>query len=212
MPEAARQALNRYDYTAEMIKAGQKPTTAGFSPFRMLELFQRLRVEFRLWRNEADPQKRQWIEQRIINDAGILGHYVTDAANPHHTTIHYNGWSGVNPKGYTTYTRERGFHFRFEEEFVGAQIVLSDLLPLIGQEARVIQNPREEIWRFIQQGNAVVEELYILDKQEPFSATTTSPAHKRFAATRLAAGSSMLRDLWWTAWVTSTPANPPAGR
>lgn len=203
VPESARQALNRYDFTAEMIKSGQKPTTAGFSPYRMLELFQRLRVEFRLWRVETDPQKKQWIEQRIINDAGILGHYVTDAANPHHTTIHFNGWSGVNPKGYTTYSRERGFHFRFEEEFVGARVGLDDLLPLVGQEARVLRNPREELWNYIRQGNAVVEQLYILDQQEPFSATNTSATHKKFAATRLAAGATMLRDLWWTAWVTS---------
>lgn len=209
VPPAARKAVNRYDFTAELIKAGQKPTTAGFSPYRILELFQRLRVEFRLWRLEQNPQKRQWIEQRIVNDAGILGHYVTDAANPHHTTIHYNGWSGPNPKGYTVFTRERGIHFRFEEEFVGAKISLNDLLPLMQQNARVIDNPREEIWNFLQQSNALVEQLYILDKQEQFSATTNSAVHKRFAAERLAAGATMLRDLWWTAWMTSQ-VNPPS--
>ena len=203
VPEAARGAVNRYDFAAELIKAGQKPATVGLSTYRMLELFQRLRVEFRLWRVETNPRKRQWIEQRIINDAGILGHYVTDAANPHHTTIHYNGWSGANPKGYTTYSRERGFHFRFEEEFVGAKIGINDLLPLVGQNSRVIQNPRVEIWSFLQQSNGLVEQLYILDKQEPFSATTASPDHKKFATERLAAGSTLLRDLWWTAWSTS---------
>lgn len=177
----------------------------------MIELFQRVRVEFRLWRMETDPVKRKWIEQRIINDAGILGHYVTDAANPHHSTIHFNGWSGPNPKGYTVYSRERGFHFRFEEEFVGAQIVIGDLYQHMGPEALVIRQPREEIWAFVQKSNDLVEQLYILDKQEPFAATTTSPAHKRFAAERLAAGATLLRDLWWTAWVTSgeTPAQSP---
>ena len=206
VPQSARKAVNRYDFTAELIKAGQKPTTAGFSPYRMLELFQRLRVEFRLWRLEQNPQKRQWIEQRIVNDAGILGHYVTDGANPHHTTIHYNGWSGPNPKGYTVFTRERGIHFRFEEEFVGARISLNDLLPLMQQNARVIDNPREEIWKYLERSNALVEQLYILDKQEQFSATTNSPVHKWFAAERLAAGATMLRDLWWTAWMTSQVA------
>lgn len=211
VPEPARRSVNRYDFTAELIKAGQKPTNAGFSPFRMIELFQRVRVEFRLWRMETDPVKRKWIEQRIINDAGILGHYVTDAANPHHSTIHFNGWSGPNPKGYTVYSRERGFHFRFEEEFVGAQIVIGDLYQHMGPEALVIRQPREEIWAFVQKSNDLVEQLYILDKQEPFAATTTSPAHKRFAAERLAAGATLLRDLWWTAWVTSgeTPAQSP---
>ncbi|MFN7624155.1 MAG: nuclease, partial [Acidobacteriota bacterium] len=188
------------------------PPPAGARPFRMRELGQRRRIGVRLWRNEPDRLKRQWIEQRIINDAGILGHYVTDAANPHHSTIHYNGWSGPNPKGYTTYSRDRGFHYRFEEEFVGAQIVINDLYPLMGVEAQVVRNPRDEIWAFVQKSNDLVEQLYILDKQEPFAATTKSATHKRFAAERLAAGASLLRDLWWTAWVTSAEAPPPTSR
>ncbi len=206
VPEAAMKAVNRYDFTAEMIKAGQKPTTAGFVPYRMLELFQTLRIEFRLWRAEKDSNKRKWIEQRIINDAGILGHYVSDSANPHHTTIHYNGWSGPNPNGYTVFSRERGVHFRFEEEFVGAKISLNDILPLVNATPRVIEKPREELWDYLTASNKLVEPLYILDKKEQFSATNNSPEHKKFVSERLAVGSQMLRDLWWTAWVTSAPA------
>lgn len=211
VPPAAFNAVNRYDFVAELIKAGQKPTTAGFSPFRILELFQRLRVEFRLWRAEKDAERRLWIEERIINDAGILGHYVADAANPHHTTIHYNGWSGDNPKGYTVFTREpnQGFHYRFEEEFVGAQIKLENVLPLVDSKARLLEKPREEIWNFLRASNNLVEQLYTLDKQQKFNATTTSAEHKKFASERLAAGAQMLRDLWWTAWLTSAPTTAP---
>jgi len=209
VPESARQALNRYDFTSEMIKLGKKPTAAGFSPYRILELFQRMRISFRLWRTENNRQKRQWIEQRIINDAGILGHYVTDMANPHHATIHFNGWDGPNPNGYTTYSRERGIHFRFEEEFVGAQVVINDLYPLMSSQARTINQPREELWNYVKSSNALVEQLYILDKMEPFAATTRSPEHKKFAVERLAAGATMLRDLWWTAWITSAGPNRP---
>ncbi len=206
VPEAAMKALNRYDFTAEMIKAGQKPTTAGFVPYRMLELFQTLRIEFRLWRAEKDSNKRKWIEQRIINDAGILGHYVSDSANPHHTTIHYNGWSGDNPNGYTVFSRERGIHFRFEEEFVSAKISSNDILPLVNQTARVIEKPREELWDYLKASNKLVEPLYILDKKEQFGATNNSPEHKKFVSERLAAGAQMLRDLWWTAWASSAQA------
>ncbi len=209
VPEAAMKSVNRYDFTAELIKAGQKPTTAGFVPFRMLELFQTLRIEFRLWRAEKDSKKRKWIEQRIINDAGILGHYVSDSANPHHTTIHYNGWSGANPNGYTVFSRERGIHFRFEEEFVSAKIGLNDVLPLVSATPRVIEKPREELWEYLKASNRLVEPLYILDKKEPFSATNNSPEHKKFVVERLAVGAQMLRDLWWTAWTTSaTPVTP----
>jgi hypothetical protein len=209
VPEAAFAAINRYDFAAELVKAGRQPTDAGFSPYRMLELFQRLRIEFRLWRLEQDGKRRGWIEQRILNDAGLLGHYVSDGANPHHTTIHHNGWVGANPKGYTLYTPERGLHFRFEDEYVQTHMRLNDVLPLIGP-ARVIDKPREEIWAFLRASNALVEELYILDQREPFGAETTSPEHKRFAAARLAAGAQMLRDLWWTAWTTSAIQPTPA--
>lgn len=210
VPEAAMKAVNRYDFTAELIKAGQKPTTAGFVPYRMLELFQTLRIEFRLWRAEKDGNKRKWIEQRIINDAGILGHYVSDSANPHHTTIHFNGWSGANPNGYTVFSRERGIHFRFEEEFVSAKISLNDVLPLVNAAPRTIEKPREELWDYLKASNKLVEPLYILDKKEQFSATNNSPEHKKFVAERLAVGAQMLRDLWWTAWTTSAAPVTPA--
>lgn len=210
VPEAAMRALNRYDFTAEMIKAGQPPTKAGFAPYRILELFQRIRAEFRLWRAEPNGQRRKWIEQRIINDAGILGHYVTDLSNPHHTTIHFNGWSGQNPKGYTVFTREpdQGIHFRFEEQYVKTHIQLNDFLSLVGA-TRTIEKPREEIWNYLRSSNKLVEQLYILDKQEKFNDRTQSAEHKKFVSQRLAAGARMLRDLWWTAWATSQlPAAP----
>jgi hypothetical protein len=210
VPEGATSAMNRYDFVAEIIKAGQKPSKVGFLPYRILELFQRIRVDFRLWRAETDPQRRRWIEQRIVNDAGILGHFVSDGANPHHTTIHFNGWDGNNPKGYTRFSRDRGIHHRFEEEFVGAQIKLNDVIPLVSEKARVVAKPREEIWRYLRDSNALVEQLYILDKKEQFSKENLAPEHKKFAAARLAAGAQMLRDLWWTAWVTSAPALAPA--
>ncbi|MFO0007395.1 MAG: hypothetical protein ACK559_40395, partial [bacterium] len=80
------------------------------------------------------------------------------------------------------------------------------LYPHMGSEAQVVRNPRDDIWGFVQKSNDLVEQLYILDKQEPFAASTKSSAHKRFATERLAAGATMLRDLWWTAWVTSGDA------
>ncbi|NOT59431.1 MAG: nuclease [Acidobacteria bacterium] len=207
VPTEAMKALNRYDFTLELNKAGRKPVNVGFAPYKMLELFQTLRIEFRLWRNEKDGRKRRWIEERIINDAGVLGHYVTDAANPHHTTIHYNGWSGENPKGYAVFTREpnQGIHYRFEEQYVQTHIGLADFAPLIAAKPRVYDNAREAIWQHIRDSNKLVEPLYILDKQQAFNDKTTSAEHKKFVSERLANGAQMLRDLWWTAWVTSDP-------
>ncbi len=211
VPPVVLGAVNRYDYAEELFKLRKKPWQTGFAPYRILELFQRMRVDFRLWRTETNEKKRKWIEQRIVNDGGIMGHYVADLANPLHTTIHYNGWTGNNPNGYTSVTREpnQGFHYRFEEEFVKSKIQLNDVTSKVSEKGRVIEKPREEILKYLRDSNALVEQAYILDKQERFNAATASAEHKKFVAERLAFGAEMLRDLWWTAYVTSDPALSP---
>jgi hypothetical protein len=59
----------------------------------------------------------------------------------------------------------------------------------------------------VRASNKLVEPLYVLDRDGAFSLFgPVSPAGKAFAAARLAAGASLLRDLWWSAWRNS--ANP----
>ena len=213
VPPGGLQMPSRYDLAGALVKAGKRGNEAGFLPFRILESFQMLRIEFRLWRTTTDKTRKAWIEQRIINEAGILGHYVADGSNPHHTTMHHNGWIGDNPKGYTVPVKENGFHWRFENDFVKARIQLNEVLPLVGSDAKVIDHPREAIIAYLQNSFSKVVELYELEKREPFGKASLSPENKRFAVERLAAGGTMLRDLWWTAWVTSaTDAKPIASR
>jgi hypothetical protein len=203
VPPAALEAEDRYAYLAALSQAGLKePEKAGLAPFRILELYERLRTEFHLWRNSRDKKTRRWTEERILYDAGVLGHYVSDAANPHHATVHYNGWAKdyPNPNGYTT---DNTFHWRFESEFVGARVKLDDLLPSINPRPRVVSNPRAEVLAFFKNSNGLVERLYQLERQTKFDAQTASPEHKHFAVERLVAGAEMLRALWWTAWTTS---------
>lgn len=207
VPAAAFNAEDRYAYLIALYQGGVKePEKAGLVQFRILELYQRLRTEFHLWRTAKDKRTRQWIEERIINDAGILGHYASDAANPHHTTIHYNGWdkNTPNPNGYTT---DNTFHWRFESEYVQTHIFIKDLLPSIKPMPRVLENPRADIMAHIRNSNSLVERLYQLDKQNKFDKLTTAPENKAFAIDRLVTGAEMLRALWWTAWLKSETLN-----
>jgi hypothetical protein len=204
IPPAALEAGDRWQYVAALAAAGiaHPPRDAGLLPFHIVELYQRLLVEWGLWRNQRDPAKRRWIEQRIINDAGTLGHYVTDGANPHHTTIHFDGWAEgyPNPRGFTT---RRGFHARFESAFVETHVVIGELLPHITARPRALDDVRAEVLAYLQRSHARVTRLYELDLAEPFGPATRSAAHEEFAIERLVAGANMLRDLWWTAWVRS---------
>ncbi len=67
----------------------------------------------------------------------------------------------------------------------------------------MLTDPRRDILTFLKESHGHVEELYAIDKRAPFNALTTASENKPFASERLVFGSQMLRDLWWTAWVTS---------
>ncbi|HYO92039.1 MAG TPA: hypothetical protein VEQ40_10400 [Pyrinomonadaceae bacterium] len=207
VPPAAFDAEDRYAYLVAVFQGGvQKPETAGLLSFHIVELYQRLRTGFHLWRNAKDKRTREWIEERIVNDAGTLGHYVSDGANPHHTTIHYNGWdkNTPNPNNYTT---DNTFHRRFESDFVQARVTLSDLLPRINKQPRTLDNPRAEVMKYLRDPNSQVTRIDEFDKRNTFNKETTAPENKEFALERLTAGVQMLRDLWWTAWVKSETEN-----
>ena len=102
VPPGALSAPNRYAFIDSLHAHGVRTTAPGFLPYRALELMQSLRVQFRLWRTEKDSAEKRMIEQRIVNDAGLLGHYVGDGSNPHHTTMNHDRWvMPANPKGFT---------------------------------------------------------------------------------------------------------------
>lgn len=210
IPPAALQAPDRFSYLHELHRTTdleQPARDAGLLPYRMLELYQRLVQGFRLWQDAAgDSARRVWIEERIINDAGILGHYVTDGANPQHTSVHHNGWneSYPNPRGYTT---DRTFHSRFESRFVEARISVNDVVPRITAQPRRLSDARADILSYLRASNAQLDRLYQLEQQQPFGPENTAAAHREFAVQRLVAGAEMLRALWWTAWLASGEAS-----
>jgi hypothetical protein len=206
VPVAALGAPNRFAYLDALYEAGlERPERdGGFLPFRIVELYQRLVAEWRLWRAATDPARKGWIEQRIVNDAGIFGHYVTDASQPHHATIHFNGWaaSAPNPEGYTL---DRTFHARFETDFVAAHVRQADVSRRVTASPRsLVGSVRPTVIDRIRESNAQVEELYRLDRDVGFDpARPARPEARDFAAERLAIGARMLADLWWSAWLES---------
>lgn len=213
IPPDVLEAADRFEYLFALKDSGlvNPPRDAGLLHFRIVELYQGLVVEWRLWRQAAnDPERRRMIEERIINDAGILGHYVTDGANPHHTSVHHNRWAEgyPNPRGFTT---EEGFHARFESIYVENNIAQSDLSPHVNERPRTLAAPRVEVMAYLQRSHTRLERLYELDLVEAWGAGTTGAAHRAFAVERLAAGVNMLRDLWWSAYLESA-APAPAGR
>jgi len=205
VPLGALDARDRFEFMALLFEAGiERPQqTVGFLPYRILEMYQRLVTGFAQWRLTSSNSTREWIQARILNDAGLISHYAVDGAQPHHTTIHFNGWAdgAPNPEGFTT---ERDFHSRFESGFVRAHVAYNDLPPLMPGAPERLPDVRAAIWDHIRASNATVERLYELEKDHGFNVDGEPHTEALdFAVERLAVGAEMLAALWWTAWLES---------
>jgi hypothetical protein len=207
VPEGALDAPDRYEFIAALYAAGilRPQQFVGFLPWRILEVYQRIKTELAIWRTmEGDPD-RPFVEARILNDAGILGHYVADAAQPHHTTIHFNGWaeSVPNPDGFTM---ARDFHSRFESAFVEAHVTFQDVDARMAGGPIALGDPREAIWAYVNASNETVKRQYQLERDHGFDPEAEAhPMTREFVIDRLTAGAEMLRALWWAAWIESEP-------
>jgi hypothetical protein len=137
----------------------------------------------------------------------VLGHFVADSANPHHTTINFNGWVLPNSQGYAT---DCETHDRFETRFVSHAIDLSDVTSRLSPPT-LRSDYFATALEFIRGSNSLVERLYRMDRDGALDVfRPVSPEGKAFTADRLAAGASLLRDIWWSAWRNSAQA--PARR
>lgn len=204
VPQAALDAPDRWAYMAALRAAGvERPDEVGFLPFTIVERYQRLVTEWELWRSESDETRRHWIEERIVNDAGILGHFVTDGSQPLHTSVHYNGWAAgsANPSGFTT---DRTLHIRFEADFVDAFVRQSDVTSRVGAPLSVAHRARAAVFSYLRSTQERVEDLYRLDRDVGFDpGGPARPEAVQFAADRLADGARMLAVVWSSAWEES---------
>lgn len=211
VPEAARRAMNRYEYLAILYRETEleRPERdAGLLPLHILELYQRLVTEWTLWHRTDTPRERGYVEERIVNDAGTLGHYVTDAAQPHHTTIHFNGWNAsgaMSEPNPGEFTEARDFHGRFESAFVAAHVTGARVAEAAAGRAQSLgdmEAVRQAVWQHIYRSHDLVEELYRLERDFGFDPEAgAAPETVDFTVERLADGARMLRDLWWTAYL-----------
>jgi hypothetical protein len=180
------------------------PERVGLQPYITMEVYGRLKVGFREYRKlKADHQPTAAVERAIVFYAGWLGHYVADGSQPLHTTIQYNGWVGPNPCGYTT---QHDIHAQFETGYVGANISADDFAGFVHAPEK-LDDPFVRYIAYLRQSNGLVEKVYAIEKAGGFR-EKGSPEAFEFTTHRLAAGSQMLLDLWYTAWLESAEPVP----
>ncbi|KQY70109.1 MULTISPECIES: hypothetical protein [unclassified Brevundimonas] len=199
------------EYDAALLAAGIEVDDAGYLPYAIMDGYQQLVRDFATWRvlnaaegRERDPGKRAWYredrlrrEALILRDMGYLGHYVGDGSQPHHTTIHYNGWSQSvpNPEGFTT---SRQTHGAFENAFTGRVARLDAIEAAMAAPALDGFDLRARVPAYLKTTLAEVRPFYGLEKAGGFAESDARGA--AFVTARLAAGASELRDLYVLAW------------
>ena len=178
----------------------------GYLPHAMAEHYAKLVSSFNTVRvlealNEsARTEQLAMARANAIYHMGLLSHFVGDAAQPLHTTRHFNGWDGANPNGYTTSTR---FHSEIDGGVLRHHRITYELMkPLVKYERKV---KRGEVWddliAHIQRSFDKMEPLYQLEQ----SGELEAEAGKEFIVERLADGASMLSALFHGAYVESEP-------
>ncbi|HEY8314706.1 MAG TPA: hypothetical protein VIG51_11125 [Candidatus Baltobacteraceae bacterium] len=206
----------REAYDTGLRAAGSDQYKQGFLPYSILDGWEQLRMDFAYWRVDAYRASHgssktrlraaadRAIEQRLIlRDAGVWGHFVADASQPLHVTVHFNGWGDYpNPGGYST---ARTLHAYFESTFVNRYVTTSAVTKLLApltvkpERALVAQDrAMAQIESYLEQTNAAVVPLYTIEKTGGFE--SGSPQAVRFCSARIAAGASELRDLIVWAW------------
>ena len=183
---------------------------SGFLPWAITENFEKLKSDFsslKAFRQYGGtPEEIQNAQADCIYVMGVMGHYVGDGSQPLHTTMHFNGWAGDNPKGYTTDTK---FHAWIDGGYFRATggINVSNLTGKIHPAARIANAEQPDgMFRaavnYVVAQNKLVEPLYQMEKDGKLAGAGEKGLEGRaFLDGQLVKAGQMLGDIWQTAWL-----------
>lgn len=198
-------------------RAAQNPAGqtqyGGYLPYAMIDGFQQVRKDFGMWRamsaglaTATTDADRAWFrfqlqlrQQLIIRDIGYWSHFVADASQPMHVSIHYNGWgSYANPNGYTTSGIHSPFEGAFVRKFVSFADVAAQLRPYTDRGVTTIE---QRVPLYLAESLAQLVPVYQAAKvNNNDNYRTAQPAELAIVTKQLAAGASELRDQIVDAW------------
>jgi hypothetical protein len=217
----------RYDFLAVLVRArAAHPETFpaidpardadhtreldGFLPWAITENYEKLKSGFAtlkaLKEYGGTAEEVANAQADIIYVMGVMGHYVGDGAQPLHTTRHFNGWVGANPKGYTTSLKFHGWidgGFFKKTGGIRAEPLLGKIHPaerLAG--AGAAGGVFKQTVAYLVAQNQGVEPLYELEKSGRLSGEGDKGlAGRGFLEGQIVKGGQMLGNLWLTAWL-----------
>lgn len=190
-----------YDPTRD---AAHLYSTPGLIPYAIIERYWKLAScwsTLRTLEKYSDVVSAADIESarnNVIQEMGLLSHFVGDAHQPLHMTKHHHGWRGENPEGYTT---GYGIHDYVDGTALVANNINSKTL---ADKIRPASNmdetdPWPQILKFMARTESRVEPLYKLEKLGKLEAKS---GHDFFERCVLEGGSN-LAGLWLSAYKIS---------
>ena len=186
----------------------------GFLPWAINENYLKLVSAFsylKVFEEMGTPLEIANARANVVYRMGILSHFIGDASQPLHTTRHFNGWVGDNPKDYTV---SRRFHSWIDGGFLEAigghdeKALLAKVRPakrLATPESTDDASGRfQAVMQYILGQHALVEPLYQLNKEGDLSPDKPAKG-KAFLQAQLQKSGSVLGDMWVTAWQEAPP-------
>jgi hypothetical protein len=212
-PLLGKVPLTRAEYEKQLQAVGTDSWKAGYLPYSIIEGWQQLAKDFAYWRADTagerlttDPAHKAYMtqdrlrrEKQIVQDLGVWAHYVGDASQPMHLSIHYNGWGKFpNPNGYTT----AAIHSAVEGAFVDTNIKEAAVKAAMRPYAACGRCYIDDMTgTYLVNEAQYLEPLFQLEKAGGFK--DGDPRGVLFVTSRLAEGASELRDLVVDAWNAS---------
>jgi hypothetical protein len=205
------------------LAAASPPTdeyAEGYLPYAIADGWERVVRDFAYWRvdvageaHAATAEDRAFFhldrtvrEAVTLRDIGYWGHFVGDASQPLHVSVHFNGWNGPrtaypNPDGFSNSST---IHSRFETALVRA-VATEDLVTSRVAAPAVSSAPiLTQVGSYLGATESFVPVIYRLEAAGGIDAH--SPAATALVLDRLAAGAAELRDLIVEAWQQSASA------
>jgi hypothetical protein len=188
---------------------GATLSKSGFLPYAEADGYEQVVKDLAYWRiltfletHEDDRVKRAWYradrarrEELTERDIGILAHYVGDATQPMHVSVHYNGWGNFpNPDGYT----QEHIHWPLESAYVLNTVSVEEVRAAMPAYVPCTEAPMLCFAARLKASHDQVIPLFQLEKAGGFK--DGDPRGKAFMTQQIAKGAADLRDVILDAW------------
>jgi hypothetical protein len=192
-------------YNERLDPTGQKEWP-GFLPHAIVENHAKLGAMFKTYRILValnDPARADQLDaarHSAITQMGVLSHFIGDAAQPLHTTRHFNGWVGANPNAFTT---AKTFHAYIDGGVLRRhELTYHTLKPAQTFVATFDANdPWPGVIAYIKRSHERVTPLYELER----TGQLNSEPGKALIAQCLRDAADMLAAAYASAWTSAEP-------